>query len=136
MTISALHSPPDVVSEPRGEPILEIENLVKDFKGGRRALDGVSLRVSAAELVVILGANGSGKSTLLRCAVRWIDRTSGSVRVAGQDRALLNGGQLRDARRSAAMIFQSANLVKRRTALANVATGALGRHRDLATSLG
>jgi len=34
------------------------------------------------------------------------------------------------------MIFQSANLVRRRSALVNVATGSLGRHHDLATALG
>lgn len=117
-------------------PILEIDGLTKDYAGGRRALDNVSLRVSAGELVVILGHNGSGKSTLLRCAVRLIDPTAGSVRVAGQDLARLNGAELRQARRSVAMIFQTANLVRRRSALANVATGSLGRHHDLRTSFG
>ena len=117
-------------------PILEIEGLVKDYPGGRRALDNVSLRVSAGELVVVLGANGSGKSTLLRCAVRLIDPSAGSVRVVGQDLARLRGRALREARRSVAMIFQTANLVRRRTALANVASGALGRHHDPISALG
>jgi phosphonate transport system ATP-binding protein len=117
-------------------PILEIDNLVKDYPGGRRALDGVSLRVARGELVVVLGANGSGKSTLLRCAVRLIDPTAGSVRVANADLASLNGRRLREARRAVAMVFQSAHLVRRRTALANVATGSLGRHHDVWTALG
>jgi phosphonate transport system ATP-binding protein len=117
-------------------PILKIEGLTKDYVGGRRALDSVDLDVAPGELVVILGANGSGKSTLLRCAVRLIDPTAGSVRVAGQDLATLNGAELREARRSVGMIFQQANLVRRRTALDNVATGSLGRHRNLATALG
>ncbi len=117
-------------------PILEIEGLTKDYPGGRRALDAVSLSVAPGELVVILGANGSGKSTLLRCAVRLIDPTAGSVRVAGEDLATLNGVHLRETRRQVGMIFQQANLVRRRTALENVATGSLGRHRNLATALG
>ena len=117
-------------------PILEIEGLTKDYPGGRRALDAVNLSVAPGELVVILGANGSGKSTLLRCAVRLIDPSGGSVRVAGQDLATLKGGHLREARRQVGMIFQQANLVRRRTALENVATGSLGRHRNLATALG
>jgi phosphonate transport system ATP-binding protein len=120
----------------RGGPILEIDHLVKDYPGGRRALNGVSLRVSPGELVVILGANGSGKSTLLRCLVRLVDPTAGSVRVANQDLAGLHGVQLREARRAVGMIFQSAFLVRRRTALVNVATGSLGRHHDLWTALG
>jgi phosphonate transport system ATP-binding protein len=117
-------------------PILEIEGLTKDYPGGRRALEAITLSVAPGELVVVLGANGSGKSTLLRCAVRLIDPTAGSVRVAGQDLATLNGSELREARRSVGMIFQQANLVRRRTALDNVATGSLGRHRNLSTMLG
>jgi phosphonate transport system ATP-binding protein len=114
----------------------EIAGLTKDYPGGRRALDGVNVSVWPGELVVILGANGSGKSTLLRCAVRLIEPTAGSVRVGGRDLARLNGGELRHARQSVGMIFQNANLVKRRTALANVASGSLGRHHTLATALG
>jgi phosphonate transport system ATP-binding protein len=86
--------------------------------------------------VVVLGANGSGKSTLLRCIVRLIEPTSGSIRVLGRDFVSLRGKELREARRSVAMIFQTANLVRRRSALANVASGALGRHHDLFTALG
>jgi phosphonate transport system ATP-binding protein len=117
-------------------PILEVANLGKEFVGGRRALDDVSLSVCAGELVVVLGANGSGKSTLLRCIVRLIEPSTGSVRVLGQDLAPLRAADLRAARRAVAMIFQTANLVRRRSALANVATGTLGRHHDLATALG
>jgi len=117
--------------------ILEIEELTKAYAGsGRRALDRVSLCVWPGELVVVLGPNGSGKSTLLRCAVRLVDPDDGAIRVAGQDLARLGGAELRQARRSVAMIFQQAHLIRRRTALANVATGALGRHHDLATALG
>jgi len=117
-------------------PILLIDQLTKDFPGGRRALDGVSLRIHPGELVVVLGANGSGKSTLLRCAVQLIEPTRGSVRVVGKDLAQLRGRALREARRSIAMIFQAAHLVRRRTVLQNVAAGALGRHHDLTTALG
>jgi phosphonate transport system ATP-binding protein len=92
--------------------------------------------VAAGELVVVLGANGSGKSTLLRCIVRLTEPSSGSIRVLGRDFVSLRGKALREARRSVAMIFQSANLVKRRSALANVASGSLGRHHDLLTALG
>lgn len=121
---------------PQGRVILEIRDLVKEFSGGRRALDGVSLAVRTGELLAVLGANGSGKSTLLRCAVRLLDPTAGSVWVDGRDLAHLSGKALRDARRRVAMIFQQANLVRRRTAVANVATGSLGRHHSLAVALG
>lgn len=120
----------------RPEPLLNIVDLVKEFPNGTRALAGVSLQVYSGELTVVLGANGSGKSTLLRCAVRLVDPTAGSVRINGLDLAHLDGRALREARTAVAMVFQHANLVRRRTALANVLTGTLGRHQDWRTRLG
>jgi phosphonate transport system ATP-binding protein len=120
----------------RAVAVLQVTGLTKEFAPGRRVLDTVSLNVAAGELVVVLGANGSGKSTLLRCIVGLIEPTAGSVQVAGSDLSRMRGRHLREARRRVAMIFQTANLVRRRSALANVATGALGRHRDIATALG
>src|SRR5208337_3535849 len=48
----------------------------------------------------------------------------------------LSGRPLREARMAVGMIFQHANLVRRRSVLANVMTGTLGQHRTLATALG
>jgi phosphonate transport system ATP-binding protein len=92
-------------------------------------LKGVDLDVHPGELVVVLGANGSGKSTLLRCAIRLIEPDSGRVLLAGQNMTAASGAELRDVRRRAAMIFQQIHLVGRRTAIENVAYGALGRMR-------
>jgi phosphonate transport system ATP-binding protein len=88
------------------------------------------------ELTVVLGHNGSGKTTLVRCIVRLVDPTEGSIRIAGQDLVKLSGSRLRQARRDIAVIFQDASLVPRRSALANVATGCLGRARGVTTALG
>jgi phosphonate transport system ATP-binding protein len=106
------------------------------YPNGKLALDGVDLTVRAGELVTILGSNGSGKTTLLRCIVRLQDPTEGQVLVGGQDLAGLNGEALREARLSLAMVFQRANLVRRRSVLANVASGTLGRRRTLWTTFG
>jgi phosphonate transport system ATP-binding protein len=121
---------------PAREPILAVRNLAMRYANGREALRGVDLEVDAGELVIVLGSNGSGKSTLLRCIVRLLTPSKGCVRVAGQDIAQISGSSLRQARSACAMIFQQANLVRRRSARANVATGALGHHRDLMTMLG
>lgn len=126
----------DPAATTKGAPIVDIRELTKVYPNGHRALDAVTLAIDEGELTVILGANGSGKSTLLRCVVRLIEPTSGSVHVAGRDVMRLSGAALRDARRSVAMVFQHASLIKRRTALANVATGALGRRHDVRTALG
>jgi phosphonate transport system ATP-binding protein len=108
-----------------GQPLLEVSGLSRRF-GDRLVLDGVDMAARAGEVTAILGPNGSGKSTLMRCTVRLIEPSSGTVRVAGQELTTLDDRRLQQARRSIAMVFQSANLVRRRTALANAASGALG----------
>jgi ABC-2 type transport system ATP-binding protein len=49
------------------------------------ALDGVTLRVRAAETVMLLGANGSGKTTLLKCLAGLVVPSAGRASVAGHD---------------------------------------------------
>ncbi|HYA07998.1 MAG TPA: ATP-binding cassette domain-containing protein [Gaiellaceae bacterium] len=101
-------------------------------------LHGVDLDVWPGELTVILGANGSGKSTLLRCAVRLLEPDAGSVVLCGAELVGAHGRELREARRKAAMVFQQVLLVRRRSAVQNVAFGALGElplRRSLSTRL-
>jgi phosphonate transport system ATP-binding protein len=117
-------------------PRLVVRRLAKRYPNGRVALKGVDLTVRDGELVVILGSNGCGKSTLLRSIVRLIEPTEGDVLIDGRPVAGLSGDGLRRARMACGMIFQHANLVRRRNVLANVATGALGRHRTFGTALG
>lgn len=116
--------------------LIEAAGVGMRYPTGRLALKCASLSVAAGELVVILGANGSGKSTLLRYIAGTLQPTAGQVRVAGQEISRLTGGRLARARMALGMIFQHAHLVKRRTVLANVLTGTLGRHRTLLTALG
>ena len=40
---------------------IEVENLVREFKNGPRAVDGIDLRVSPGEIYGFLGPNGAGK---------------------------------------------------------------------------
>jgi len=115
---------------------IQATNVSLRYPTGRLALDRASLSVAAGELVVILGANGSGKSTMLRCIAGILPLTSGQVHVAGQEISGLTGRGLADARLALGMVFQHAYLVRRRSVLANVQTGTLGRHRTIATSLG
>jgi phosphonate transport system ATP-binding protein len=115
---------------------LAVRRLALRYPNGKVALKGVDLEVRPGELVVVLGSNGSGKSTLMRCIVSLLRPTEGEVLVDGQRIEHLAGEALRQARMSCGMIFQHSNLVKRRSVIANVATGALGRHRTLATALG
>ena len=118
------------------EPLLVVERVTKRYPNGTVALRDVSMTALPGELTVVLGHNGSGKSTLVRCIVRLVDPTEGSIRIAGRELVTLSRSRLRRARRDIAVIFQDASLVPRRSALANVATGCLGRARGVRTALG
>ena len=116
--------------------LIQAEGVGLRYPTGRLALESASLNVQPGELVVILGANGSGKSTLLRCIAGMLRPTTGAVRVAGQEISALSGRRLADARMALGMVFQNAHLVRRRSVVANVLTGTLGRHRTWVSCLG
>lgn len=119
-----------------GTALIEADGLGMRYATGRLALDGASLSVAAGELLVILGRNGCGKSTLLKCIAGLLHPTAGQVRVAGRDITSLSGNALSEARMAMAMVFQQARLVGRRSVLANVLCGTLGRHRNIGSALG
>jgi ABC-2 type transport system ATP-binding protein len=64
---------------------IEVDGLVKDFKGGVRAVDGIDLRVAPGEIYGFLGPNGAGKSTTVLVLTTLLPPTSGAARVAGLD---------------------------------------------------
>jgi ABC-2 type transport system ATP-binding protein len=64
---------------------IEVENLVREFKNGPRAVDGIDLRVSPGEIYGFLGPNGAGKSTTVLILTTLLPPTSGTARVAGHD---------------------------------------------------
>ncbi|RDU96182.1 phosphonate ABC transporter ATP-binding protein [Trinickia dinghuensis] len=115
---------------------LAVRNLTMRYPNGHTALQDMNLSVEAGDMVVVLGSNGSGKSTFMKCVVGLNRPTTGTVEVAGRDLTTLSGKAMREARMPLALISQHANLVRRRSVLANVCCGALGRHRTLATTLG
>jgi len=61
------------------------EGLVREFKGGIRAVDGVDLVVRTGEVYGFLGPNGAGKSTTVRMLCTLLKPTGGHARVAGFD---------------------------------------------------
>ena len=84
------------------------------------ALRDISLTVEDGEIFGIIGLSGAGKSTLVRC-INLLERpTSGSVIVDGRDLTAMTDRELRKARKSISMIFQSFNLLMQRSVLANV----------------
>ena len=95
--------------------ILRIEHLTKTYGSGDtavRALDDVSLSVTAGEFVAIIGSSGSGKSTLLHM-IGGVDRpTSGTVYLNGENVFERTDEQLAVfRRREVGLVYQFYNLV-------------------------
>ena len=62
-----------------------VERLVREFRKGPRAVDGIDLRVEPGEIYGFLGPNGAGKSTTVLVLTTLLPPTSGTARVAGLD---------------------------------------------------
>ena len=73
-----------------------VEQLVREFKKGPRAVDGIDLQVAPGEIYGFLGPNGAGKSTTVLMLTTLLPPTSGSARVAGFD-VVRQGPQVRRA---------------------------------------
>src|SRR4051794_29532819 len=64
---------------------IEVEGLVRVFKKGPRAVDGIDLHVAPGEIYGFLGPNGAGKSTTVLMLTTLLPPTEGTARVAGYD---------------------------------------------------
>lgn len=64
--------------------MLRIENLTKVYKGGKRAVDGLSIHVSAGDIYGFIGHNGAGKTTTIKCVVGIMEFEAGDIFIDGK----------------------------------------------------
>lgn len=62
--------------------LLQVRDLVAGY-GDTNILNGVSLDVSAGQIVTLIGPNGAGKSTVLKAITGLINRRGGSITLEG-----------------------------------------------------
>lgn len=63
--------------------MLEIKNLTKTYKGGKKAVSNLSLKVEAGDIYGFIGHNGAGKTTTIKCIVGIHDFDEGEILVNG-----------------------------------------------------
>ena len=112
---------PESVKPKHGEVVLDVQAVRKEF-GGLVAVNDVSFKVRAGEIVGLIGPNGAGKSTTFNLVTGVLPATRGEVRLRGERIDALRSRQI--ARRGVSRTFQHVKMIPTMTVLENVALGA------------
>lgn len=64
---------------------IETKNLVKEYRNGVRALNGLNITVEEGTIYTLLGENGAGKSSLINILTTFYEATSGEIKILGKD---------------------------------------------------
>ena len=96
--------------------ILEVRNLKKHFTLGKvnifksrpvvKAVDDVSFRIGAGEILGLVGESGCGKTTIGRTLTKLISSTSGNAYLEGEEILHLTRSEFKPMRKRIQMIFQ------------------------------
>ena len=98
--------------------MIEFINIAKSY-GGTRVIDGLNLKISQGEFVVVIGPSGSGKSTLLKMVNRMEDHDTGKILLNGEE---IYKFELRALRLRMGYAIQSVGLFPHWTVERNIAT--------------
>lgn len=106
---------PVAAPKPEAAPLVEVRNLVKDFRLPRagdgprilRAVDDVSFTLHRGRTLALVGESGSGKSTTARLTLRLTDANAGKVLFDGADVTTSRGAETRKLRRRAQLVYQN-----------------------------
>ncbi|ARP79521.1 ABC transporter ATP-binding protein [Bordetella genomosp. 8] len=89
--------------------------------GDFTVLQGISMTVTAGQVVAVMGGSGSGKTTMLRAATGQLRARAGTVRVFGQDMSQVSPAELEGLRKRMGVLFQQGALFTDLDVFENVA---------------
>ena len=104
--------------------MIQIEHLSKSFQSNQ-VLNDLSFEIQSGEVVALIGSSGAGKSTLLR-TLNFLEKAdTGRITIDefSLEIAAAKKEQIIQLRKQTAMVFQSFNLFRQKTALENVMEG-------------
>ncbi|WP_042477547.1 betaine/proline/choline family ABC transporter ATP-binding protein [Bacillus ndiopicus] len=97
--------------------MLSIQNLTKTYRGGKKAVDNLTIDIEKGEFIAFIGTSGSGKTTALRMINRMVEPTSGKILLDGTDLSKMNPVQLR---RQIGYVIQQIGLMPHMTIRDNI----------------
>tara|TARA_B100000989_G_scaffold254401_1_gene203100 strand:- start:1374 stop:2048 length:675 start_codon:yes stop_codon:yes gene_type:complete len=102
-------------------PLISLVRVSKKFGSGQEALSEITAEFHEGAVTYVTGHSGAGKTTLLRLIFGADKASRGKVLAAGRDIGKLTVAELPRYRRNVGVVFQSPNLISRRTIFENVA---------------
>ena len=102
-------------------PLISLVRVSKKFGSGQEALSEITAEFHEGAVTYVTGHSGAGKTTLLRLIFGADSASRGKVLAAGRDIGKLTVAELPRYRRNVGVVFQSPNLISRRTIFENVA---------------
>lgn len=102
-------------------PLIEFNNITKEYEPGLTALDAVSFKVDEGEFVFLVGPSGAGKSTVVKLLIKEELPNAGEIIFGGQNIYEIPAKDLNYLRRRIGVVFQDFKLLDTRTVFENVA---------------
>jgi len=100
---------------------IEFIDIVKEYEGGFKALDNVSLAINSGEFVFLVGPSGAGKSTLIKLLIREEPYDSGKIMFNDQEISQVTHEEIPNLRRNIGVVFQDFKLLDSKNVFDNVA---------------
>ncbi len=97
--------------------MLEIKNVSKVYRGGKKAVSNLDITVNKGEFIAFIGTSGSGKTTAMRMINRMIEPTTGEILLNGKNIEQMNPVTLR---RSIGYVIQQIGLLPHMTIRDNI----------------